>query len=143
MGGCFSGSRWPPRCARRPRSYPCGWRCERWRASSSSLAPADSSDDLERAAVAEDELALDVGPRTAAASLETRQQIEVRVAAANPAGTCVRPVQSAADVPRFVAGRRPVLQIEVQGPQRAAALEVVVEGRIEIERWHHRPGQIG
>src|SRR6266545_3687237 len=142
MRGCFFGSGWPPRCVRRPRSFPCGWHDERWRRSSSSLAPVDSSDNLERAAVAEDEFALDVGPRAPAPALESREQVEVRVAPAHPAGARVRPVQSAADVPRAVAGGRPVLQVEIQRPQRSAAYQVVVERGIEGEVWREWVGEL-
>ena len=55
----------------------------------------------------------------------------------------MRPVQSAADVPRAVAGGWPVFQIEIQRPQRSAAHEVVVERGIEREIGREWPGELG
>ena len=51
-------------------------------------------------------------------------------------------IQPAPHVPGVIVGGRPVFRVEIQGPERAAAHEVVIEAGIEIERWDNRPGEL-
>src|SRR5205823_3479788 len=82
------------------------------------------------------------GPRAPAPPLQARQEIESRVAVARAASARVRPVQSPSDVPRTITGGRPILEVEIQCPERAAADEVIIERRIEAEVRGERIGEL-